>query len=42
MRADGTAKLLDACEGNGFAGLRDEALIRLSEVGNHASRGRRP
>jgi integrase/recombinase XerC len=42
MRADETAKLLDACKGTGFASLRDEALIRLyantgarlSEVGN--------
>src|SRR2546430_4439990 len=42
MRADDTAKVLDACRGKGFASLRDEALIRLyantgarlSEVGN--------
>ncbi|HEU4422787.1 MAG TPA: tyrosine-type recombinase/integrase [Pilimelia sp.] len=42
MRADDTAKVLQACQGRGFANLRDEALIRLyaatgarlSEVGN--------
>ena len=42
MREDDTAKVLEACRGKGFVGLRDEALIRLyantgarlSEVGN--------
>ena len=42
MREADTAKVLEACRGMGFAGLRDEALIRLyantgarlSEVGN--------
>jgi site-specific recombinase XerC len=42
MRADDTAKVLEASKGKGFASLRDEALIRLyantgawlSEVGN--------
>src|SRR5919198_3439380 len=29
IRPDDTAKLLEACRGNGFASLRDEALIRL-------------
>jgi site-specific recombinase XerC len=42
MRDADTTKVLEACKGKGFAGLRDEALIRLyantgarlSEVGN--------
>ena len=42
LRSEDTTKVLDACRGKGFVGLRDEALIRLyantgarlSEVGN--------
>ena len=42
IRDANTAKVLEACKGNGFVGLRDDALIRLyantgarlSEVGN--------
>jgi site-specific recombinase XerD len=30
MREANTVKVLDACRGKGFAGLRDEALIRCT------------
>jgi hypothetical protein len=29
LREAGTAKMLAACHGKGFVGLRDEALVRL-------------